>query len=111
MNRSALVVARRIVTVMDKQERVVIHIPREEFKQLAGRSTLRKSYEQEVLGQLAELGYIAVFGDSVVVVSYDELSVDLQLDPGSLQFRPRRNKRRRVRNQTPKVDLTGTCDS
>ena len=94
MNHSALVVARRIVTVMDKQERVVIHIPREEFKQLAGRSTLRKSYEQEVLGQLAELGYIAVFGDSVVVVSVDELSAEHTLEPGSLKFPPRRRTRK-----------------
>ncbi len=94
MNRSSVAVARRICNVMLKQDRVVVHIPREEFKQLAGRSVLRKSFEQEVLGQLAELGHIAVFGDSVVVVSVDELSAEHTLEPGSLKFPPRRRTRK-----------------
>ena len=94
MNRSAVVVARRIVSTMQKQERMLVQIPREEFKQLAGRSVLRKSFEQEVLGQLAELGHIAVFGDSVVVVSVDELSAEYTLEPGSLKFPPRRRTRK-----------------
>lgn len=94
MNRSAVVVARRIVSTMQKQERVLVQIPREEFKQLSGRSQLRKSFEQEVLGQLAELGHIAVFGDSVVVVSVDELSAEHTLEPGSLKFPPRRRTRK-----------------
>ena len=94
MNRSAVVVARRIVSTMQKQERMLVQIPREEFKQLAGRSVLRKSFEQEVLGQLAELGHIAVFGDSVVVVSVDELSAEHTLEPGSLKFPPRRRTRK-----------------
>jgi len=96
MNRSAVVVARRIVSTMQKQERMLVQIPREEFKQLSGRSQLRKSFEQEVLGHLAEQGYLGVFGDSVVLVSYDELQSEHLLEPGSLQFR-RRPRRRKAR--------------
>lgn len=97
MNRSAVAVARRIVSVMEKQERSLVQIPREEFKQLSGRSQLRKSFEQEVLGHLAEQGYLGVFGDSSVLVSCDELQPELQLEPGSLQFPRRKRKFRKPR--------------